>query len=78
MRSISLLALTAVTITLFSACSTMSAAQRESQYRGSDCSSLEGYPDCQDGFRVVPNPVTISYDCAGERPNLPQLPEQTL
>lgn len=77
MRSISLLALAAVTITLFSACSTMGAAQRESRYRMSNCSPLEGYPDCQDGFRVVPNPMTTGYRRAGECTNLPQLPEQT-
>jgi hypothetical protein len=58
MRSISLLTLAAVTRTLFNARSTIRAAQLESRYRMSDCSFLEGYPDCQDGFRVVSNPVT--------------------
>lgn len=50
MGSIRLLALAVVTMTLFTACS----AQFKARYRMSDCPSLEGYPDCQDGFRVPP------------------------
>ena len=77
MRFISLLTLAAVTITLFSACSSMRAAQLKNQYRMSDCSSMEGYPDCQDGFREVSNPVTAGYRPARERTYLPQVPAQT-
>ena len=73
MGSIRLLALAVVTMTLFNACS----AQFSARYRMSDCPSLEGYPDCQDGFRVPPDPGMTGYRPASERAYLPLLPAQT-
>lgn len=77
MRSIRLLLLALAATTSFSACSTVSEARLEGRYRMSDCPSLEGYPDCQDGFRVLPNVTTAGNRPASERVSLPQPPAQT-
>jgi hypothetical protein len=77
MRSIRLLVLAVAATTSFTACSTVSVAQLRERYPMPDCPSLEGYPDCQDGFRVLPNPVTAGDRPASERVSLPQPPAQT-
>ena len=49
MRSVILVMAAVIGATLFSACSTVN-----SGVRVSDCTELEGYPDCQDGHRISP------------------------
>jgi hypothetical protein len=47
MRSVILVLALVIFATLFSACSSVNSALRTS-----DCTELEGNPDCQDGHRV--------------------------
>jgi hypothetical protein len=58
MRSIILLTLASINIALLTACTTIGPARLDDRYSVSECSPLEGYPDCQDGQLARSNPVT--------------------
>jgi hypothetical protein len=52
MRSIILLALASVNITLLAACTTINPSQSE-RYRMANCTQQEGYPDCKEGHLIT-------------------------